>query len=103
MQCLLKPWIHSREEDANGITVYRPSTFAFPLSRGRDGIEFQPHGTALLTDPGRDDRGRTTTALWKSLTDDVIELGVEGASRSRRMVIVECNDDVLRVRWEEGP
>jgi hypothetical protein len=103
MQPLLKSWIHSNEEDGNGVTVYRPDGFAFPPSRGRDGIEFRPDGVAMLSDSGRDDRGRSRLASWRILDDALIELSVPGSLRAGRMTIVECNDAILRVRWDPRP
>ena len=35
---IFRHWIHSREEDANGLEVYRPEGFDFPPSFGRDGF-----------------------------------------------------------------
>ncbi len=35
---LLGHWIHSHEEDAHGVTVYRRKGYSFPPSRGRRGV-----------------------------------------------------------------
>ncbi|CAN5117859.1 hypothetical protein BH23BAC1_BH23BAC1_14220 [soil metagenome] len=37
-------WVHSYEEDSGNITVYRPQSFDFPPSRGREGFEFKDGG-----------------------------------------------------------
>jgi len=52
----------------------------------------------VLTDPGPDDRGRTAMASWKLLGDSSIDVHIEGSPTSRRMIVVECGDDILRVR-----
>jgi hypothetical protein len=101
LKCLFKVWGHSREEDADGLTVYRPADYNFPLSRGRDGMEFRPDATIMDVGPGPDDRSRRTTGSWKSLGDDALDVRVGGSeSAPRRMTIVDCDDLVLRVRWE---
>ena len=41
---MFKHWTHSREEDSEGIKVYRPNEYNFPPSRGREGFEL---GVAL--------------------------------------------------------
>jgi hypothetical protein len=96
---LFQSWIHSREEDTHGITVYRPAGFAFPLSRGRDGLEFRPDGTVVVMDPGPDDRGRTIMGSWTREAKDSVNVLLGGTSDPRKMTILECTDDILRVRW----
>lgn len=43
--CLIGQWTHSHEEDRGGEAVYRPSSHAFPPSRGREGFELKPDGS----------------------------------------------------------
>jgi hypothetical protein len=101
LQCLFKAWGHSREEDGDGLTVYRPAGYKFPLSRGRDGIEFRPDGTVVNAGPGPDDRTRAATGRWNQSGDQALDVNVSGAdSAPRRMTIVDCDDQVLKVRWE---
>src|SRR5438067_5415234 len=50
-----KHWIHSHEEDKGDVKVYRPSTFNFPLSRGRDGFEIMQNGTFIMYSIGKAD------------------------------------------------
>jgi hypothetical protein len=97
-QCLFKSWGHSREEDADGLTVYRPAGFKFPISRGRDGLEVRRDGTFVRHDPGPDDAGRKTSGSWK-FVDDKLHVSM-GDDAPRRGTIVQCDDDVLKVRWD---
>lgn len=99
LQCLFKSWGHSREEDKDGLTVYRPSSYRFPLSRGRDSLEFHPDGTILQVGSGPDDRSLNVVGSWKSAGDDVLDVRLEGAS-PRRVTVVECDEQVLKVRWD---
>jgi hypothetical protein len=98
---MFQPWGHSREEDSRGLTVYRPSSYKFPLSRGRDGLEFRPDGTVVQAGPGPDDRTRAATGSWKALPDNVLEVQLPGMTAPRRMTIVDCDGHVLRVRWDD--
>lgn len=41
---LQKKWIHAHEEDTSELLVFRPETYPFGLSRGRDAIEFHANG-----------------------------------------------------------
>lgn len=50
-----KHWIHSHEEDKGDVKVYRPSTFNFPISRGRDGFEIMQNGTFIVYGIGKAD------------------------------------------------
>jgi hypothetical protein len=100
LQCLFNSWGHSREEDADGLTVYRPAGYKFPLSRGRDGLEFRSDGTVIFSGPGPDDRATRVTGVWKRLDDNALALHKGGAEVSpQRMTIIDCNEDVLKVRW----
>jgi hypothetical protein len=98
LNCLFKTWRHSREEDHDGVTVYRPAGYKFPPARGRDGLEVRPDGTFFALDPGPDDRGRSTPGSWKREGDDVRV--ATGPSTSKLMTIVDCNDQMLKVRWK---
>lgn len=98
LRCLFKSWGHSREEDAGGVTVYRPSGYDFPRARGRDGLEVHPDGTFVRIDPGPDDRGRKTPGSWRR-DGDTLHVSV-GDYAARRMTVVHCDDNLLKVRWE---
>jgi hypothetical protein len=101
LECLFKSWGHSREEDVDDLTVYRPAGFKFPLSRGRDGMEVRPDGTILHVGPGPDDRSRGVTGSWKSAGDNALDVRIGGADAApRRMTVVDCDEHVLKVRWD---
>jgi len=59
-----KRWIHSREEDTNEIQVYRPSTYNFPLSRGRIAFEIEKNGTFIQYGIGPDDTRKKVEGNW---------------------------------------
>src|SRR6476660_7105453 len=37
--CLVRPWLHSHDEDTPDVLVYRPADYPFPREEGRDGFE----------------------------------------------------------------
>jgi hypothetical protein len=100
LKCLFRMWGHSREEDADGVTVYRPQGFNFPLSRGRDWLEFRPDGTAIFLGAGPDDRGSAVSGVWSSVGDKLLDVSKNAEPTSRRLTIVECSDSVLKIRDE---
>jgi hypothetical protein len=62
---LVGRWVHSHEEDTDGEVVYRPSTFAFPRSRGRAALELRADGTYSETAIGADDRAAPADGTWE--------------------------------------
>lgn len=48
-------WFHSYEENDNYKQVYRPSSYDFPLSRGRDAFEIRKNGDFISYSIGPDD------------------------------------------------
>jgi hypothetical protein len=66
---LSKNWVHSHEEDTDKEMVFRPSTFNFPLARGRSSFELKADGTLIQSGIAPDDRLQNATGSWK-LNDD---------------------------------
>lgn len=96
-QCLLKSWGHSHEEDGDGVEVWRPAGYTFPLSRGRNRFELRNDGSAIFFGPGPDDRGGETSGFWIGTGNDEIELRQSENVPPRRLKIVECSETVLRL------
>jgi hypothetical protein len=67
-------WVHSHEEDTDTVKVYRPSTFQFPLSRGRDKFEIKKDGTILIYSVGSSDRLNQIAAHWKRINKFTIKV-----------------------------
>lgn len=96
-----KHWIHSREEDAEGVQVYRPSTFDFPLSRGRRGFEIEKNGAFLEYGIAPDDRSNKVEGKWTIAEEepDIIKIDFPGRSiKSYKIKIISCNNDILKIR-----
>src|SRR5215211_6315550 len=98
-QAIFRHWIHSREEDARGILVYRPEGFPFPPSFGRDGFEMTPSGRFILEEPGSADEIVTTTGRWTFLGQRRVAVSFFGTTKAvLTFEIVDLDETVLRIR-----
>jgi hypothetical protein len=89
---LCRRWIHVREEDGDGVRVFRPAGRPLPPARGRDGLEFRPDGTFVELRPGPVDAPVAGPPRPWSVGGSRLDLA-EAAHE-----IVELSDDVLRLR-----
>ncbi|MPY89398.1 MAG: hypothetical protein GEU99_15905 [Luteitalea sp.] len=96
---LFNRWIHSREEDSGEVTVFRPSTFAFPPSRGREGIELREGGELLHYRMGATDRPDAVAGRWRVERDNIIEVDFPTAQLSPyRLEVISVDNEALKVR-----
>ena len=96
---IFRRWGHSFEEDAAGVTVYRPAEYEFPRARGRDGIELRPDGTFIDWTIGRGDAGHPIQGRWTSAGPGAIEVTFAGGERSpRTLEVVACDSSTLHLR-----
>jgi hypothetical protein len=94
---LVRRWVHMREEDRDGVEVYRPADRPLPPARGRDGIEFRPDGTYVDLRSGPVDAPVGGPAgRWR--TDLAGHLELTGPEGSSDYDIVALDDDILRIR-----
>ena len=96
---LAQKWIHAHEEDRDGNRVFRPASYAFAPSRGRDSLDLRKGQEAVRGTPGPDDRGQSIAETWAMSGDHVLELGAAGgagAKTSYEIVSVDRNRLVLR-------
>lgn len=63
-QDTLQHWVHAREEDQPGLTVYRPAGYPLPPARGRTEFELRPDGEAVYYGIGPTDRTETIRGRW---------------------------------------
>lgn len=96
---MLKKWVHSHEEDQGGVRVYRPADYAFPLSRGREGMEFRQDGTFLRQQIGATDRRETVPGRWSVEHSGVIQVTLPNQP-SYQLKVLECSDQVLKVQQQ---
>jgi len=86
---IFRRWVHSCEEDAGDVRVYRPAGFPFPPLSGRDGFEMTAGGQFIVTTIGR----------WTFLGDRRVAVAFFGAVKAVfTFEIVDLDDTVLRIR-----
>jgi hypothetical protein len=93
---LLGHWIHSHEEDSGNQMVFRPSTFAFPRSRGRQQFKLEPGGSLETIGPGPTDKRESARGTWSVEQGGVLILQPTGAE-SLRFSIVSVDNEKLVV------
>jgi hypothetical protein len=97
-----KRWIHSYEEDTNDSQTYRPSTYNFPLSRGRIAFEIEKNGIFIQYGIGPDDTRKKVEGNWTIGEEEPNTIKIDFAPdkpiKSYNMKIILCNDNVLRIR-----
>ncbi len=97
-------WGHSFEEDTADITAYRPTGYAFPLARGRAGIEFRSDGTFIDWTIGPTDASQGISGYWQMEDPSHVRVSFEGNIRAPRVLeIIQCNAKVLKVRQRSAP
>lgn len=96
---IFRKWIHSREEDIGDVEVYRPASYSFPPSRGRDGLELRPDGQFIHYAIGPTDAQQPIGGQWTLQGPGVVavDLAQQGAP-PHTMTIVACDEDSLKIR-----
>jgi hypothetical protein len=98
---IFRHWIHSREEDAGDLEVYRPEGFAFPPSFGRDGFEMRKDGIFVLDVIGDADGVEKVLGRWTSAGSRGVSVCFDDPGRPGfSFEVVDVADDILRIRRE---
>ena len=93
---LVGSWVHSHEEDHDGVKVFRSKDYEFPPSRGRTGFTLRPDSTAVAGVPGPVDAGTITDdGTWK-LEGDVLDVDCPGWAATFRVVAADPEHLELR-------
>jgi len=97
--CILGHWIHSHEEDAQGVMVYRPANYNFPPSRGRRGFDFREGGKLVFYGIGRADGSEQFSGNWVIEGPNRVRIKVN-SERIQPFVlqVVSCNEQALEVK-----
>jgi len=95
---LVRHWVHSAEEDTATETVYRPSDFPLPPSRGRAGLEFSGDGTFKRIGIGATDISRVVEGSWKIESTGAKEVSVTVADEPHLMKIQDLKPDRLAIK-----
>jgi hypothetical protein len=94
---LCRHWVHSFEEDTPGLRIFRPVEFPFPPARGRESIEFLPHGQCLHHPIGPTDLPLSLPGTWKMIARDKCRMSVKGYDPTD-FKILELNNEKLVVK-----
>lgn len=97
--CILGHWIHSHEEDTQGVMVYRREGYSFPPSRGRIGFDVREGGKLIYSGIGPADGSEQFSGSWTIGAPNEISITV-GSDRIRPFVlhVVACDAQALKVR-----
>ena len=96
---IFRKWMHSFEEDTEGIKVYRPTEYDFPPARGRDGIEFRQDGVFIYWGIGPTDASRAINGHWKMEGLGRVRVSFEGnVQPSGILEIIQVDAGILKVR-----
>ncbi|MFD1187543.1 hypothetical protein [Pontibacter rugosus] len=96
-----KTWLHSFEEDEDGIWVYRPNSFDFPPSRGRTGFSLEPGGVIKRYEIAPTDGLQEEEGSWEQLEKDLVLVRMAEGSNpplEYRIKIISSSDDLLKVK-----
>jgi hypothetical protein len=97
---LQKRWVHSYEEDSEGVEAYRPSGYTLPPSRGRRGLEFKSGGEFIRYEIAPSDGPLPIPGTWEPVKGEkAIKINQKGDQpQNYRLEIVSLSDDLLKVR-----
>ena len=94
-----KRWTHSHEEDYDDIQVYHPSTFNFPLSRGRIAFEIEKSGIFIQYGIGPDDTKKKVEGNWTIEEPNTIKINfADKAIKSYSMKILSYDNNTLLIK-----
>ncbi len=92
-------WVHSHEENVGDVDYYRPTTYQFPRSRGRQGFEFKKNGRFILYAIAPADGQERLVGTWRFLPPDSIAAEFPPQSQQQfRFQIVSCEKGLLKIR-----
>src|SRR4051794_28219867 len=91
---LAREWVHSHEEDQGDTRVFRPASYVFPPSRGRERLDLREGGELMAQSPGPDDRSTRQHGSWSF---DGRELRIEQAGSKTVLKVQSVSPDKLVV------
>jgi Pregnancy-associated plasma protein-A len=101
--CLLpqifKHWVHSYEEDTEGVKVYRPSDYKFPPSRGRKGFEIKENGEFIEYTIAPSDGLHKEVGHWQAEEPTKAKVYLENRNKeSLTLNILYCDENMLKIQ-----
>jgi hypothetical protein len=98
-ELLGRRWVHSHEEDSETELVFRPDTYSFPPSRGRESFLLRDDRTFTDRGIGPTDRPEESTGTWDLEEDRWVVLREKDTNVVlRRLDIQSVSEDRLVLR-----
>ncbi|MCB0546819.1 MAG: hypothetical protein KDD19_04475 [Phaeodactylibacter sp.] len=96
---LIGAWIHSHEDDTQEVKVYRPASYDFPPSRGREGFNLMEGGECIYYGIAPADGSTNEPASWSWADGSMLTIKrkAEGAPEMV-MEVVSVGEDMLKVK-----
>lgn len=69
-----KKWVHSHEDDTEGMKAYRTDKYKFPPSRGREGFELKEDGAFTQYAIARTDGTEKVSGTWELIENQTIHV-----------------------------
>lgn len=95
---LQKRWLHSHEEDTATEAVFRPASYAFPRSRGRDGFELGANHGLVEIGIAPTDGPQEKSGTWAIEGPRLQFFAPAARTPARELHIVSMDDDRLVVK-----
>ena len=96
---LAQHWVHSHEEDNDQDMVFRPSTFKFGPSRGRQSFDLKADGTLMEGGIGPTDKREVSAGTWQVDSGGGLKLThSQGGPPERAMQIASVDANRLVIK-----
>ena len=99
---IFQKWLHSYEEDSPNLTIYRPTSFDYPLGWGRAGMKFKEDGGFILFEFGPNDETIQIVGRWKSSSKDQLEITFPSGEKETFIIkIKQVKPQILKIIKEK--
>lgn len=92
---LVGQWVHAHEEDHDGVRVFRPATYSFKPSRGREKITLKEDGMLEYTPIAPNDLPQTFAGNWEI---DRSKLILKYENQEKIYRIIQSTDSILKLK-----
>ena len=93
-KALFQEWVHSKEEDTEDESIYRPADYDFPLSRQpRESFSLASDGSLTKDELAPDDRLKEQPGTWKLAKNQIAFYA--GTKQLQKRVISSLENDKL--------
>ncbi len=90
-------WMHSYEEDTEGVKVYRPASYDFPPSRGRTGFQLNEDKSFINYEIAPAD-GIVERKGSCNIEGNKMALSFADSSRDYTMEVISIENHVLKIK-----